>query len=100
MEKRGRPFEKGNPGRPKGTKNKRTEIKGWAEQTGIDLAARIAEGTEPGFKDKPSLRADMTRYLLDRELGKPKQTNDLNMGGHVRLEDLLDGIDKPDNETQ
>ena len=53
----GRPFEKGNAGRPKGAKNKRTEIKGWAEEFGIELAARIAEGTEPGFKDKPGLRA-------------------------------------------
>ena len=77
---RGRPFKKGEGGRPLGAKGKRKEVEGFAfDEGGIERAKRIALGTEKGWGRNRTIQAVMLQYLLDRELGKAKSTTDLHL---------------------
>jgi hypothetical protein len=82
----GRPFkqgESGNPaGKPKGA-GRNARCAEWARKWGLNFLERIAEGKVndvSGFgrpiKSDLKTRSDVTRYLIDRGLGKPMQVSE------------------------
>ena len=70
---RGRPFEKGNPGRPKGTRNKGTLVAEALLQEGAgDLMQRALEDSRKGY-------GATLRWCLDRLMPKRDRTLDLDL---------------------
>jgi len=85
---RGAPKPAGS-GRKKGTPNKRTEavkqvLDGYANSEGIPMLKRISKDK----KTPLSLRVDVSKYLIDRELGRPRQAQEIEVK-QKSLEELL-----------
>ena len=77
-------FEKGHSklgGRREGTPNRRTEIKdaleGYSNETGIPHLKELAK--DP--KTPRSLMVEIEKYLIDRELGRPRQATEVSYPG-------------------
>lgn len=96
----GRPFQKGNPGRPKGIVDRRT----WAKR---QVLTYLAEGdADPTAKGALKPRADRLKELLtcneksirfqteklvaEHDWGRPKETIELQ--GEVKIGDLVKGV--------
>lgn len=83
-----KPGQSGNPGgRPKGGYSERCRI--WADSQGFDFLVRIAEGREPGYRNRHSLRIEAAKYLTDRGYGKAPLKTDTT--AKISLENFLGG---------
>lgn len=78
-----KPGESGNPaGKPKGA-GRNARCAEWAKKFGLSFLERIAEGKVKDvgafgkdIKADLKTRSDVTKYLIDRGLGKPMQVNE------------------------
>ena len=82
---RGRPFAKGNPGKPPGTQNKLTrDVKEFL--AALVASQRVQEAVEARIE-----KGDAVAFFraLEHVLGKPKENVDLNITGSIQVEQRL-----------